>query len=314
MKKRNDPYIADAARKETDIVLNELLVRIRSVFESAEEGIAEEVKAYFSKFEKRDKEQLARLESGEITNEEYMQWRLAQIGRGKSLDVLRENCAQRVLRAEEVAAAYINNDLAKVYALNRQYTIDYVAEQCKDVLGGVSFEQWDENTVRRLLTEEPDLMPHYPQERAVNRGISLAESKRKITANITSGIIRGLGTDKIAAELIRDIPNMGWVSAARTARTAVNAAENAGRQDGAEQMEEMGVILEKEWVSANSEKTREWHAAADGQRVMTKEPFIVGGEMLLFPGDASLGATGQNIYNCRCTRVNHVVGFKPIRK
>ena len=39
---------------------------------------------------------------------------------------------------------------------------------------------------------------------------------------------------------------------------------------------------------------------ADGQRVGVDEAFSVGGEKLMFPGDRSHGASGWNIYNCRC--------------
>ena len=34
------------------------------------------------------------------------------------------------------------------------------------------------------------------------------------------------------------------------------------------------------------------------------EPFIVGGEKLMFPGNKSLGASGWNLYNCRCSYVD----------
>ena len=40
---------------------------------------------------------------------------------------------------------------------------------------------------------------------------------------------------------------------------------------------------------------------ADGQRVGVDEAFTVGGEKLMFPGDRSHGASGWNIYNCRCS-------------
>ena len=39
---------------------------------------------------------------------------------------------------------------------------------------------------------------------------------------------------------------------------------------------------------------------ADGKRVGVDEAFTVGGEKLMFPGDRSHGASGWNIYNCRC--------------
>ena len=48
------------------------------------------------------------------------------------------------------------------------------------------------------------------------------------------------------------------------------------------------------------EKTRETHAMADGQKVDIDTPFIVGDSLMMFPTDTSLGATPQEIINCRC--------------
>jgi hypothetical protein len=42
------------------------------------------------------------------------------------------------------------------------------------------------------------------------------------------------------------------------------------------------------------------HVAANGQRVGIMEPFIVSGQLLMYPGDSSLGASKGNVINCRC--------------
>lgn len=57
----------------------------------------------------------------------------------------------------------------------------------------------------------------------------------------------------------------------------------------------------KRWDAMGDDKMRRWHADADSQVVDLDEPFIVNGEMLMRPGDTSLGATASNIINCRCT-------------
>lgn len=56
----------------------------------------------------------------------------------------------------------------------------------------------------------------------------------------------------------------------------------------------------KEWLAMLDEKTRETHAMADGQKVDIDTPFIVGDSLMMFPTDTSLGATPQEIINCRC--------------
>lgn len=53
---------------------------------------------------------------------------------------------------------------------------------------------------------------------------------------------------------------------------------------------------------------------ADGQRVGVDESFTVGGEKLMFPGDKSHGASGWNIYNCRCTVAAAIKGHERKRE
>ena len=302
----------DQGHIETEKLLVALERKIKKVSGEASKDLQRQADEYFAKFVKRDKEQQELLKAGKITEERYRQWRLAQMGRGKWFEAMRDSCAERVTHANEIAVAYVNNDMAKVYALNRQFTIEDVQKQSGDVLGGIDFVQYDEKTVKRLLVEEPDLMPHYPEEKALDRGIDLKWGKKQITDSITSGIIRGSSIDQIAKDMTERISNMGKTSAIRAARTAYTAAENAGRQDGAEELEQKGVILNKIWIAMIDSRVRHVHAEADGQEVDNGEPFVVGGENMMFPGDASMGASPWNLYNCRCTRETKVVGFKSI--
>lgn len=63
-------------------------------------------------------------------------------------------------------------------------------------------------------------------------------------------------------------------------------------------------LLEKSWVTMGDKKVRDWHNEANYQTVPIAEPFIVMGELLMHPGDTSLGASMENVANCRCSRVN----------
>lgn len=65
-----------------------------------------------------------------------------------------------------------------------------------------------------------------------------------------------------------------------------------------EEVQNVGFDIIKIWVSILDEKTREWHAQADGQKVPKEQPFNVGGEALMFPRDPN--GSPSNIINCRC--------------
>lgn len=82
------------------------------------------------------------------------------------------------------------------------------------------------------------------------------------------------------------------------ARTEVICASNLGSQAGARSLD---YPMEKTWISTRDDRTRDDHDEADGQVRDIDEPYEVGGELLMFPGDTSLGASAKNVIKCRCT-------------
>ena len=282
----------------TDKELEALERRIAKVFKEAEKDLQKEVNAYFAKFKLRDKEMKTLVDTGEMSESDYLRWRMTQMGRGNRFRDLRDRVAERYTQANEVAYAYANDMTPSIYSLNRNYE----AYRIEKTVGSCDFTMWDESTVRRLLVEQPDLMPYYPPSKALNRGIDLAYGKSQITSHVTSGIIRGLSPEKIATELMTTLTGMNRASAVRAARTGITAAQNAGRMDSYVAAEKMGIKIRRRWSCSKDSRTRHAHGMADGQIVEgTKTPFIVGGEKLMFPADTSMGASGWNIYNCRCT-------------
>ena len=165
----------DFAHRLTDKELAALEKRIAAEYKKAADDLTDKIDAYFERFKERDaaqKKLIGTIVNGrEYTEQDYKQWRLAQIGRGKRFEALRDRVAERMTKANEVAAAYINDTTPGLYALNRNYAA-YTIEQ--QVGADVGFDLWDEQTVKRLIVEQPDLMPYYPPKRAVKRGIDLA--------------------------------------------------------------------------------------------------------------------------------------------
>lgn len=292
----------DYAHKLTDERLAELERRIAKIYEQAAGELSETVKMYFEKFEKRDAAMQEKLKNGEITEQQYKQWRLAQIGRGKRFTAMRDKVAERYTNANETAVAYVNDATPGIYSLNRNYAA-YKIEQVSDK---ADFTLWDEQTVKRLIAEQPDLMPYYPPQRAVQRGIDLKYGKQQITASVTSSILQGKSIPKIANDLQQRMQDMNRTSAIRTARTAVTGAQNAGRLDTYRAAQDMGIKLKKQWLATLDNRTRHAHAMLDGQTVDVDKPFKVDGYELMYPGDTS--APGYLVYNCRCTQIAEVDG------
>ena len=291
--------MADKANRLTDEKLEEIEKRLSAIYSRAEKEIQKTIDDYFAKFSKRDAKQKERLDAGEITEQEYKQWRLAQMGRGERFKALQSRVAERYTEANETAVRYVNDATPGIYSLNRNYSA-YTIEK---VAGNVGFDLWDEQTVKRLIVDNPEVMPYYPPKKALNRGIDLAYGKRQISASVTSSILQGKSIPGIAKDLQTRIPDMNKASAVRTARTAVTGAQNAGRMDSYVAAEKMGIKVRKEWLATIDGRTRHSHAMLDGKVVDKDKKFENG---CMFPGDPN--GPSWEVYNCRCTMVASVDG------
>lgn len=294
---------SDLGHKLTDKELAKLERRIATLYREAGEELQATIDAYFEQFKKHDEEMKALIgtvQNGkEWTEADYKQWRLNQIGRGERYQAMRDKVAHRMTDANAVAVSYTNDATPGIYSLNRNYSA-YTIEQ---VVGNVGFDLWDEQTVKRLIAEQPELMPYYPKGRALKRGIDLAYGKKQITASVTSSILQGKSIKHMADDLQKRITTMSRDSAIRTARTAVTGAQNAGRMDSYAAAEKMGIKLKKEWVATLDSRTRHSHAMLDGEQVAQDKKFSNG---CRFPGDPQ--GPPWEIYNCRCTLIAAVEG------
>lgn len=294
----------DEGHELTEKKLAELEQRISKVYRQAGKELQETIDAYFEKFKKRDDEMKALVgtvvNGKEWTEHDYKHWRLNQIARGERYQAMREKVAKRMTAANEVAVSYTNDSTPSIYSLNRNYAA-YTIEQ---VSPNADFTLWDEQTVKRLIIDEPELMPYYPKKRAVQRGIDLAYGKRQITASVTSSILQGKSIKGIADDLQTRMTTMNRNSAIRTARTAVTGAQNAGRMDSYSAAEKMGIEVKKEWLATLDARTRHSHAMLDGEKIAQDRKFSNG---CRFPGDPE--GPPWEVYNCRCTLIASIDGI-----
>lgn len=115
---------------------------------------------------------------------------------------------------------------------------------------------------------------------------------------LADGVSQGLSIDDLAVE-VQHVFDVASRSRAQTiARTEVISASNGSASLAAAQLP-ADVAAGQEWISTRDERTRDDHADADGQVVAMGNPFDVGGEALLYPGDPA--GDGGNVINCRCT-------------
>lgn len=127
-------------------------------------------------------------------------------------------------------------------------------------------------------------------------------TENQIRRIIRGGIDEGLSVSAIGSNIRTMAAPMSALRANIIARTETHTAANYGAQQAAELT---GLDMKREWVSSMDDRTRDTseadHVAADGQIVGMKEPFIVSGERLMFPGDPR--GSAANVINCRCAVV-----------
>jgi len=115
---------------------------------------------------------------------------------------------------------------------------------------------------------------------------------------LMDGVANGASIDDLAAA-VRDVFTDASVNRSKTiARTEVISAANGSASLAASQLPS-DVAAGQEFIATRDERTRDDHAEADGQIVAMGEPFIVGGEALLYPGDPA--GSPENTISCRCT-------------
>lgn len=57
----------------------------------------------------------------------------------------------------------------------------------------------------------------------------------------------------------------------------------------------------KTWIDIGDKRERKTHLEVGGTTIPINEPFSVGDSLLMFPTDHSLGASADEIVNCRCS-------------
>ena len=195
-----------------------------------------------------------------------------------------------LLNADKKAVSYINDTLPNIYATNINYET-FNAE--KETLIDTSFTLYNEDTVRKLIKENPQLLPINPN---LNVPKDLRWNKRHINSAITQGILQGEGIPKIAKRLER-AANMDKSAAIRNARTCVTSAQNAGRLDAMKRERDMGIAIKKVWLATLDSRTRDSHVALDGEERELEEKFSNG---LIAPANDGGEGEPEQCYNCRC--------------
>lgn len=376
--------MVDQAHNETDLIIYEVEKRIKREFRQAADEAKEKLKKYLEDFIEKDKTWKEMLLNGEVTEQQYKNWRTGQIIVGRRWLNLRNELADIYVNANEAAKVMTAETLPAVYALNHDYityTIEKsaaadtgyklmdkkvietmlfsevekkplkvkvtkveekgkviekpakrklvksqvitdvkrtmqkkevaeIVKEMSDAKINKAFTLYDEPTVKRLITENPQMLP--PPGKKTTKAIAEGKAKlwdeKQIQSAATQSILQGESIPEIAERLAETVGDKDAAAAVRNARTMITGAENAGRQAAAERATEKGINITKVWVATLDMRTRHAHRFLDGQRKPIDKPFVVDGDEIMYPGD--MNAKPYLLYNCRCTYITQFKGLE----
>ncbi len=173
---------------------------------------------------------------------------------------------------------------------------DFGESVLKDLkFGDASYEQKLLNL--HLNLHAPDVLVHLLQIAGEKVRQIYGTTLAFLQEHLTAGVQAGETLDQVA-QRVDDLYTESIIPerSQTISATEVHSANEYGSSQAAQMS---GLTLKKVWLSTFDSKVRADHADAHGQEVGTDEPFIVGGEQLMYPGDPA-GSPG-NIINCRCT-------------
>lgn len=300
--------MADKAHKQTDKRLAAMEKHVREIYAGAEKEIREKWEdfmqsagektaklreEYEAALKSRDPQEIRKAKAALQNRLEYVTFR------NERYKALVAQMAANYAHANEIALAYINGQMPDIYVINYNYISNDIANKVK----GYSFTLVDRNTVMLLATEDTSLLP----AKTVNIPKDKRWNTKQINAQVLQGILQGESMPDIAKR-IKSITDMTSNAAIRNARTMVTGAENSGRMRGIKDAEEKGVVTKKKWLATSDTRTRDWHSDLNGKMTDPDKPFHNEFGDIMYPGDPT--AHPANVYNCRCTLVTKVVGFR----
>lgn len=286
----------DEGHKLTDKKLEKLIRKLDKVYSQAAKEVEEKLNDYMRRFKVKDAIKQRQVKAGEISYDEWINWRVGQIAVGQRWEEMRDTLAEDLTHVDEIATQMVGESMHEVYALNHNFGT-FEAE--KGSLVDTSYTLYDKHTVENLIKKNPDLL----KAPSLDKNKDLRWNKQNFQSAITQGILQGEDVRKIAKRVALGTTKKDRNAAIRNARTATTNAENAGRSDSYKRAEKMGIKLKQVWLAALDGRTRDSHRKLDGEKIPVGGKFSNG---LRFPGDPQGAA--HEVWNCRCTLIAEVDG------
>lgn len=115
--KRYRKHLPDIGNKETEILLGDLIAEIEKVYGQAHDELQKKADDYLLQFTEMDKKKREQWEKGEITKQEYQNWRKNKILTGQRWRTMSQTMADNLANSNGIAASIINGYIPTAYLL-----------------------------------------------------------------------------------------------------------------------------------------------------------------------------------------------------
>lgn len=299
----------DKGHKFTDKEIERLENILKRHYGKTNKAVTEILSEYLKQYEDTIAEYEERVDSGEMTEQQYEDAVYMLITTGAEWAQTEDQIVSEYVKADTSAMEIVGASMLTVYLYNALYKsqrmnarasarFDFDFELPKvfrdkdnpfaiitDLLNGRAFR-------RMLPPPNPDKM----KDRLWHR--------IKLNSVIRQGIRKGKSIDKIAQDLER-VTGMDIKAAYRAARTACTNAENSAKLDAMIAFrDKYGIDVKKMWYATLDGRTRTHHREIHGEVRELEEKFSNG---LLFPADPN--GDSSEVYNCRCTMLEQIEGI-----
>ncbi len=251
-------------------------------------ALEKRIKAEYTKAYNEMRGQMAKIAEKLALNPNLSpQQKLALLAENERLTNLCLQMSDVLKDTNKVATGFVTKSAANIFKVN--YNAD--AER-------LGFSLLDNTAVKNILTGEVNPFTKL----SIAGDLDKAALTRRLESEMITSILKGESIPNMAKR-IKSVAEGYLKNTIRIARTETTRVENSAHQAVGERGKELGFNMWKRWVATEDGRTRDEHAEADGQEVPIDEPFVVGGEEMMYPGDISLGASAENTINCRCVMV-----------
>ena len=290
----------DYGERVAEQAIARIFRKLTKIYKQAEKDLQKKLDVFTARYVTLDKANQAKVAAGEMTKKDYRKWLQGSVFIGKLWKNKVNQVSKVLTNANDQATKIINNIRFSVFSENYNHQ-SYEIE--KNINGVVSFDIYNTDAVARLVKERPKMLPAYK----VDQQKDYLWNRQKVEDIITQGIIQGESIDKITARMMDGLCTQNENKMRMFARTAMTAAQNAGRLQQMKDAKKKGVKVKKRWVATLDERTRDSHQALDGDTIDVEERFANG---LMYPGDPNGAA--KEVFNCRCKIIQIFEGINRV--